>query len=169
MSTHLNPAASAITGSAMFTEKIMQMICGEIDESKFADRFGTTINHPAFVLGHLAYYFGVCVQLLGGEVELDDNESSLYQHDSDCIDDSSVYLDKSSCIAQYNSRLEEALDFVASCDAEVFERSTDGTPFEGRMDTLGQVATFMLVGHPAFHIGQLSAWRRIAGMGSATG
>ena len=169
MSTQLNPAASAITGSAMFTEKIMQMICGEIDESKFADRFGTTINHPAFVLGHLAYYFGVCIQLLGGEVEFCENEASLYQHGADCIEDASIYQDKTASIAQYIARLDEALTFVASCDAEVFERTTAGSPFEGRMDTLGQVAAFMLSGHPAFHIGQLSAWRRVSGMGTAVG
>ena len=164
-----SPVAVTISGSAVFTEKLMSMICNDIDESMFADRVGTTINHPAFVLGHLAYYFGVCVQLLGGEVELSENESTLYQHGADCLDDASMYLDKANCIAQYNTRLEEALGFVASCDAEVFDRSTAGTPFEGRMDTLGQVAAFMLVGHPAFHIGQLSAWRRVAGMGSATG
>jgi hypothetical protein len=28
----------------------------DVDEAHFANRFGTTINHPAFVLGHTAYY-----------------------------------------------------------------------------------------------------------------
>ena len=169
MPTTQSPAASTISGSALFTEKLMLMICNDIDESKFADRIGTTINHPAFVLGHLAYYFGVCIQLLGGEVVFQEQEDSVYGHGADCQEDASIYLEKAAAIARYKTRLDEALAFVASCDAEVFDRSTDGTPFEGRMDTLGLVAAFMLLGHPAFHIGQLSAWRRIAGMGSAMG
>ena len=82
MPTTLSPAASTISGSALFTEKLMLMICNDIDESKFADRFGTTINHPAFVLGHLAYYFGVCIQLLGGEVVFQEREDSVYSHGS---------------------------------------------------------------------------------------
>ena len=167
MSTIQNSVASTISGPAMFTEKLMHMICDDIDESKFADRFGTTINHPAFVLGHLAYYFGVCIQLLGGEVVFEEHEDSVYSHGVDCIEDASTYLDKAGSITRYKTRLEEALAFIASCDAEVFNCSTDGTPFKGRMETLGQVAAFMLSGHPAFHIGQLSAWRRVAGMQSA--
>ena len=161
-------AGTTIAGSASFTEKLMLMICSDIEESKFASQLGTTVNHPAFVLGHLAYYFGVCKQLLGGEVHFQDDEHELYAHGATCQEDASIYLDKDTAIQHYQNRLEEALSFVQSCDAEVFDRSTAGNPFEGRMDTLGQVAAFMLTGHAAFHIGQLSAWRRIAGMGPAS-
>ena len=168
MTATQNPAASTISGSALFTEKLMLMICSDIEPSKFANQFGTTINHPAFVLGHLAYYFAVCKQLLGGEVVFKDEENSLYAHGADCHEDASIYLEKEAAIQHCKTRLEETLAFVATCDAEVFERSTAGTPFEGRMETLGQVAAFMLSGHPAFHIGQLSAWRRIAGMNPAS-
>ena len=87
------------------------------------------------------------------------------------VSDTNCYCSvaRSTYRAQYEARVDEALHFIANCDVEVFERSADGTPFKGRMDSLGQVAAFMLSVHPAFHIGQLSAWRRVSGMGSAMG
>jgi hypothetical protein len=33
---------------------------------------------------------------------------------------------------------------------------------------MGGVAAFMMIGHIQFHLGQISAWRRVAGMGSAS-
>jgi hypothetical protein len=162
-----NSVASTIAGTAMLTEKLMHMVCDDIDEAKFATRFGTTINHPAFVLGHVAYYFGVCIEILGGEVTFGENESAVYIDGIDCIDDAAIYQNKEDSIAHYKARLQEALDYVASCDEKILSRSADGTPFNGRLETFGQIASFMLTVHPAFHIGQLSAWRRVAGMGSA--
>ncbi|MAI67337.1 MAG: hypothetical protein CMJ26_05625 [Phycisphaerae bacterium] len=159
--------STTITKPAELTQGIMHMICNDIESSKFADRLGTTINHPAFVLGHLAYYFGVCIEILGGTCSFHEGEKELYEHGVDCLDDASAYPTKQECIAQYEGRLAQAIQFIASCDIEVFELSTDGRAFEGRLDTLAQVASFMLAVHPGFHLGQLSAWRRVAGMNPA--
>jgi len=146
----------------------MHLLCDDIDENIFADRLGTTINHPAYVLGHNTYYAGVCIKFLGGDVTFGEDEEKLYQMGSECLDDASVYPDKAYCLSHFDSRCQEAADFINASDLSLLECSAEHTPFAKRFDTLGEVASFMLIGHPCFHFGQISAWRRIAGMSPAS-
>ena len=149
-------------------QNLMHMLCDDIDEGNFANRLGTTINHPAFVLGHTAYYAGVCMELLGETVSYKADEAKLYEMGVECSDDASAYPDKSFCIEHFESRCNEAAGFIDSCVPSLLESSAKDTPFAKRFDTLGEVASFMLIGHPCFHLGQISAWRRVAGMSAAS-
>ncbi|MBG80474.1 MAG: hypothetical protein CMJ39_07185 [Phycisphaerae bacterium] len=168
MSTTASTSATSITGACRFSLNLTMMLVKDIDPEKFADRCGTTINHPAFILGHLAYYMGVCMQLMGGEIELSDSDTERYQHGVECHDNPSLYPDKDEAIAQFTQRLNTVCDFLDSCDDAVFAKSSAGTFFEERMPTMGAIATFMMVGHVNLHLGQVSAWRRVAGMGPAS-
>lgn len=158
---------SAVSAPARFITDFAKMLCADIDADRFADRLGTTINHPAFILGHVAFYTGVCVDLLGGDSGIDDAEAPLYQHGAECMDDATRYLHKDAAIAHFEDRMEMAAKFVSQCGPDVLSASSEGTPFAGRVDTLEEIAAFMLVGHPMFHLGQISAWRRVAGMPAA--
>jgi hypothetical protein len=168
MSTTQCPTAATIAEPARFMSVLAHILCDDIDASKFTDRLGTSINHPAFVLGHCAYYAGLCIQMLGGSIDLGSDESDLYQIGAQCLDDPGLYPSKDDCLAHFEKRCSLAADYVQSCDPSVLEQSAAGTPFEERFSNRSQVAVFMLIGHTAFHFGQISAWRRVAGMGSAT-
>lgn len=158
---------SAISAPARFMTNMAAMLVTDIDATKFADRCGTTINHPAFVLGHLSYYIGFCMQMLGGDIELTEEEKALYEHGAECQDDASLYPSKDEAIATFNDRVNTVADFIDSCDDSVLSASAKDTFFADKFPTLGGVAAFMLIGHPTFHLGQISAWRRVAGMGAA--
>ena len=160
--------SEAIAPPARFMINFAGMLVNDIDEAKFADRLGTSINHPAFVLGHCAYYAGVCMQLLGGEIELGEDEKALYEVGVEWSDDASLYPAKADAIAAFNDRINTVADFIESCDDSVMSRSTEGAWFADHFPTMGGGAAFMLVGHIPFHLGQISAWRRVAGMGQAT-
>ena len=146
MPTH--NAATALSEPTRFLPVLAEMLVDGTPPKKFADRLGTTINHPAFILGHCAYYACVCITMFGGTVEFGEHESELFDMN-----------------AEYD---DEAPDYLASCDRLILAGSADGTPLEGRFSTLGHVAAFMLMGHPSFHLRQISVWRRVADMGSAT-
>ena len=167
MTATTSPAATSITGACRFSLNLATILVKDIEADKFADRRGSTINHPAFVLGHLSYYMGVCMQLMGGEIELADSDTELYQHGVECHDNPGLYPGKDDAIAQFTERLNTVCDFLDSCDESAFAKSSEGTFFEERMPTMGAITTFMMVGHVNLHLGQLSAWRRVAGMGSA--
>jgi hypothetical protein len=167
MSTTTTFSRDTITGPTRFMIGFTDMFVNDIDEAKFADRLGTSINHPAFVLGHCTYYAGVCMQMLGGEIELGEEEATLYEMGVDCSDDATLYPSKADSIAAFNERINTVLDFLETCEEDVFARSSEGTWFENYFPTYGGGAAFMLVGHIPFHLGQISAWRRVAGMGLA--
>jgi hypothetical protein len=168
-STHQQtPTATAIAGPTRYMTNLAALLVDDIDPAHWASRHGTTINHPAFVLGHCGYYAAICVEMLGGDMETGADEQTLFDHEAQCIDDASIYPDKQRTIDAFNARLAAVADFIESCDESIFARSSEHTPFADRFPTLGGVAAFMLIGHIPFHLGQLSAWRRVAGMGSAT-
>jgi len=168
MTTQLHTLGSTIAAQVGFMPFLANMLCEDIDASMFANRHGTTINHPAFVLGHISYYIGKCLALIGSDDPFCESEAALYAMGVECVDDASLYPDKQTCIAHFATRCQDAAKYVESCDPTLFERSAAETPFAERFDTLGQVASFMLIGHPSFHLGQISAWRRVAGMGSTS-
>ena len=81
--------------------------------------------------------------------------------------DASLYPSKADAIAAYNERINTVADFLESCDEAVFAQSSAGKWYENYFPTLGGGAAFMMIGHIPFHLGQISAWRRVAGMGLA--
>ncbi len=167
MTTTCNLTGSSLAGSIRFLKTMANSLVSDIDADRFSDSCDTTINHPAFVLGHCAYYDGYCMQMLGSDIELSDSHTDLYQHGAECLHMHDGYGDKDAAIAHFMDRLETAAGFVEGLDDSVFERSTEGTFFEGRMPNLAAVANFMMVAHVMFHLGQVSGWRRVAGYGSA--
>ena len=162
------PTAMTLVAPTRFLIDYAAMLTGDIDEAKWADRCGSTINHPAFVLGHTAYYAGVCMQMLGSDIELRDEDEALYKHGVECTDDASSYPDKASSITAFNERITAAADFMESLDESAFAASSSETFFADRFPTMGGVASFMFIGHIMFHLGQVSAWRRVSGMGPAS-
>ena len=110
-------ALQTITNPTLVVAKnLMHLLCDDIDENIFADRLGTTINHPAYVLGHTAYYAGVCIEFLGGSVTFGEDEEKLYQIGAECLDDASLYPNKSHCVNHFDSRCQAASDFINSSD-----------------------------------------------------
>ncbi|MCH2134779.1 MAG: DinB family protein [Phycisphaerales bacterium] len=168
MTTTACTTAATLAGTVRFLIGFADMLINDVEDDKFAHRCGTTINHPAFVLGHCAYYAGVCMQLLGGEIELSEADKDRYEHGVECQCDASQYPTKDEAVAAFNERMNTVADFIEGCDESVFARSAEDTFFKGRVPNMGGVATFMLVGHITFHLGQVSGWRRVAGMGSAS-
>ena len=167
--THTSsPASTTLAAPTRWMISFTDMLVNDVDEAKWADRFGTTINHPAFILGHTAYYAGVCMQMLGGEIAIADEEEALYAHGRECVDDASLYPAKADSIAAFNQRLSTVADHLESLDDAAFGASSGDSWFAEHFPTMGGGAAFMTIGHVMFHLGQLSAWRRVAGMGSAS-
>ena len=167
MTTTCNITGTALAGSIRFVMTMTKSLVDDVESGRFSDCCDTTINHPAFVLGHCAYYVGVCMQFLGSDIQLDDADRDMYEHGVDCLHMHDGYRPKDEACTHFMERLEEAASFVENLEDSIFERSTDGTFFEGRMPNLAAVANFMMVAHVMFHLGQVSGWRRIAGIGPA--
>jgi hypothetical protein len=143
--------------------------------ARFAAPGGVQVvsNHPVFVFGHLATYnrrvLALC-NLPEGGAACPAEWDALFKAGVECKDDAAVTL--------YPSLAEVTKNFFEGFDAAIAAvKAVDDSillqpnPAEGRMKELfplrGQVITFVLAAHPMSHFGQVSAWRRMIGLGSA--
>lgn len=132
---------------------------------------GKVVNSPAFNIGHLAIYPDLrLLPILGREdlVKPLPFSADLFKAGAPCIDTPGAYPAKSVLVDSFVQRYRAVLDALASVPEEHFAKAN---PMEGRMremlPTIGAVITFMLVGHTQSHLGQISVWRRMMGLGSA--
>lgn len=125
---------------------------------------GGVANHPAWVVGHLAH---TCEQLagaLGVGPWLPEGWAARYGTGSAPAPDAGLYGTKDAALA--------ALDDAAGRVARAAERLDDARLAEPFPDaayrdvfpTIRHAITQVLVGHTAYHVGQVGAWRRAMGL-----
>ncbi|TVQ33849.1 MAG: DinB family protein [Phycisphaeraceae bacterium] len=132
---------------------------------------GVQTNHPAWVFGHLSVYPDAFILPLIGRPELaapDESLHPLFGHDSQCRDDPNgeIYPSMKEITARYLSRTDAALTALAEVDdAALLAATPESNPLRERLPTVGSVVNFMLGPHSMMHLGQVSAWRRMMGLG----
>lgn len=166
--------AAPVTLTRMYGELMLKDVAAE-KAARFSAPGGTTVvsNHPVFVYGHLALYnrriLALCNQPEGAAA-VPAEWDALFKAGVECKDDASgtLYPSLSVVTKAFFDGLDAAVAAVKATDDATFSLPN---PAEGRMKELfplrGQVAAFLLSGHPMSHFGQISAWRRMQGLGSA--
>ncbi len=136
---------------------------------------GKTIqtNHPTWVYGHLSLYLSRTLDVLGKPVDRwakPEGWEELFKAGSECKDDpdGTIYPDFETVSSFFLNGYKHVVGLLAEVDDEVFAKQN---PAEGRMrelmPTVGGLVTFLMTSHPMMHLGQVSAWRRFEGLGSA--
>ncbi|HAD60267.1 MAG TPA: hypothetical protein DCG12_13570 [Planctomycetaceae bacterium] len=134
---------------------------------------GQTIqsNHPAFIYGHLSTYAPRILEDLGAAVlEIPDGFTELFAKDTDCQDDAdgSIYPAQDAITEFFFAGYEAVAAALQAADESVYQGPN---PLGGRMTelfpSLGSLHNFYVGGHVMIHMGQMSAWRRMEGLGPA--
>ncbi|MBX3401835.1 MAG: DinB family protein [Phycisphaeraceae bacterium] len=170
--------ANAIVPAGNLSLRYAEMLLKDIRPADFA-RFpapgGKPVhtNHPAFVYGHLAMYPQRVLEMLGqpkGLTATPADWDGLFKAGVECKDDpnGTSYPTMEKLVSFHRAAYEAALAAVSSAsDAQL----SAPNPGEGRMKemfpTVGAVCNFIVAAHPMSHYGQVSAWRRCMGLGSA--
>jgi len=128
-------------------------------------------NHAAFVYGHLSLYPGRILEALGQTAPpLPDGFEACFSKDAKCVDDpaSTVYPSMEKIVACFQEGYTAAAQALRSADDSIFQQPN---PTGGRMTelfpTIGSMHNFYVGGHLMLHLGQVSAWRRMLGLGAA--
>lgn len=142
----------------------------DIPEDRFGHMPHPTMNHPAFVLGHLSLYPERILNVLGrGDLVSEmPGWDKLFAAGCPCVEQDGRYPAKSVLVDRFVSRSRAVIAVVAATDDAHFLKPN---PLEGRMrelfPTVGIAVNFLLNNHAMMHLGQISAWRRAIGLGSA--
>lgn len=135
---------------------------------------GRTIqsNHPAFIYGHLSLYPARIVSELGGDASAiapSDEYVNLFDHRATCRDDAegTIYPAMEEITSKFFAAHELAVDVLQSANDTLFFAENPNEAMRAKFATVGSMHGFYVGGHVMMHMGQLSAWRRMLGMGPA--
>ncbi len=128
-------------------------------------------NHPAFIYGHLALYAPRIVRLTGGDVPVLPAEfSEVFANGVNCVDDpdGAVYPGMEVITETFFSGYKVAQGALSDAPDEVLSLANPaGGALVEKFPTIGSMCNFLCSGHIMLHLGQMSAWRRMQGLGPA--
>ncbi|MBX3353430.1 MAG: DinB family protein [Phycisphaeraceae bacterium] len=132
---------------------------------------GVKTNHPTFVYGHLSIYPDKLFPMLGRPDLVKGNPArydELFSPYAECEHDpeGTKYPSLDEVAAHYNERTSALIEFLGGVNDEVLASANPG-PMKEMFPTIGSQVAFMLQAHTMMHLGQVSAWRRVMGLGEA--
>ena len=123
-----------------------------------------TVNHPAWLIGHLTL---VC-QLLGGAVGvapwLPRDLAERFGQGSKPVGDAGSYEPKDVALARLGDAAARLTGVIEQLDNARLDAPFPVESYREVFPTLRHALTQVLVGHTAYHIGQLSVWRSAMGL-----
>jgi hypothetical protein len=167
-----NIIADSLQLSVGYAERLLKGVPAD-KFARFASVGGVVVdsNHPAFICGHLALYAPKILHQLGApSPSVPDHFELRFSKDAKCVDDPDLdlYPPMDEIVSFFLEGHRMVSGALRSTPDETFQRPN---PAEGRMKelfpTIGSVQTFYCGGHMMMHLGQMSAWRRMEGLGAA--
>ncbi len=121
------------------------------------------MNHPAWVLGHLAGVANVILPTCGQPPLFPPEWKALYGRDSKPLPDRARYASKQELVEALEWSHAKVKEALGSLDPKALA-GPPPQPYAARFPTLAMLVIQMLTGHEQTHLGQLSAWRRVRGL-----
>ena len=139
-------------------------LTGDITDDAMALQPAPGMNHPAWILGHLAWTCDLTGGLAGVEPCLPSEWTALFDNQSEPTADRSVYPHKETLMAALEAGHAAVAGAVRGLPAEAWAKPLPFEEFRAAMPTVGDALVYLLTSHEMGHLGQLSAWRRVQGM-----
>ncbi len=149
-----------------FTMGYARLLSEDIDDARFAEQPAPGLNHPAWVLGHLAICTDYAAGLLGLPAACPKPWAQLFGPGSTPRPDRSIYPAKVDLLNVLEKGHERVTKAARNADPEsIAQPHTLEIAFlKGPLPTVGDLLAHLMTTHEAAHLGQLSTWRRILGM-----
>ncbi len=155
---------STVNHSFHFSVGFLKSLLEGIDTDKMAHQPSPGMNHPAWIVGHLVTAMEFGAKLAGATYKAPDGWSDLFGMKSEPSDDGSKYPDMTTLLAELDKSVAAVMPSLESIGSDALAAQMPDEGFRKMMPTVGDGLTFLINGHIAMHVGQLSAWRRACGM-----
>lgn len=161
----LHPLASAILitwrRNAAYAQRLVADL-GDADMQAQPVR-GQVMNHPAWVLSHLALYSSVAAAMLH-PLPFPDPLDHPHGQRSEPVADPASYLPRVELVQHYRHTHDEAEAALLAASPPVFAFPNPLERARAQQPTVGDMLVTLMVKHESGHLGQLSAWRRAMGL-----
>lgn len=155
---------SQILNSNALTRDFLGRLLADVDDARMTLQPAGVPNHPAWIIGHLAF----SCQAIGGELGLEPWLSGewveLFTRGSMPTDDRARYPSKEELLAALDDGNTRLRDRLAAMSPEELAAPLPDARFRYRFPTLGDAVAHILAGHAALHAGQLTVWRKAVGL-----
>ena len=148
-----------------FAERLVQDVTAE----QMVQQPGGVINHPAWALGHLANSANSLAQVLGLESDAPAGWDKTFATGGTPSNDPSAYPSKEEILAELKKQHTRNTAAFDNIDPAELAKPNPNEAARKYFPTVGDVVVFLMTGHEMDHLGQVAAWRRAMGLGSATG
>lgn len=168
-----NMISESLQISLRYAEKLAEDVpAGDFGKLARVDGHPIDSNNPAFVYGHLSIYSPRIITELGGDASayaIDENWDELFSPKAKCQDDPEckIYPDKDVLVKRLVDSYHAAMEILRATDDSKFAEPNPNEVMRSRFETIGGMHAFYCGGHMMIHMGQISAWRRMMGLGSA--
>ncbi|MEM9082355.1 MAG: DinB family protein [Planctomycetota bacterium] len=162
-----------VAHNAKFAIDYVHMLCDSIPDELFGRTIeGVKANHPAWVISHLnCYPDKVMFPMLGAQDRAVDCSRwvEVGNAGTECLDDpeGAIYAPKGELLAAFDDRYKAVASYFPSVDIEALMQPIEDEARAKRVPTIGAFMQFLVGQHVMMHMGQVSTWRRVKGLGSA--
>lgn len=141
----------------------------DIPEDKLAIQPAPGMNHPAWVLGHLAIVGDSALLMLGQRGHCPRDWRPLFGMGSKPVTDRAVYPSCEELMAKVETNYRALITAVQAAPAELIDAPHKAPFFKEELPTVGDLLGHIMTTHLTMHAGQISAWRRTQGLAGVLG
>jgi len=153
---------TAIGSNTMATIAYAKQILADVDDSSMCQQ-PMGLNHPAWLLLHLATAADYAASLLGGQGVCPADWNAKADTKKPLTQNRENYPSKDELISTFEAAFRNAATLYEKSSVEELNEPQKLGFFETELPTVGDMATFLIVAHTNLHLGQVSAWRRAMG------
>jgi len=150
-----------------FQRGYISMLVDDIPDNQFSHQPKGFPNHPAWQIGHLAWAADGLCQLLGGPPGFNQVWTDTYGMNTIPVADRGAYPPKADLIAMLDDRRTNAATLLHAATPQFLAQPNPLERLAPMLPTRGHMALFLAIFHESTHLGQLSSWRKLAGMPEA--
>lgn len=137
----------------------------DVTNEQMVLRPGRNMNHPAWILGHVSLYHPIVPKLLAGESFADPGDDPLFGFSGrGPLDDLAACGSKQSIVQRFAAGHEQVAQALLAAKPADFTRPPSLPRWATQFPTVEFMLPDLIVFHEGMHIGQISIWRRAAGL-----
>jgi len=141
-------------------------LVADVPEDKMAHQPAPGMNHPAWVIGHLALVGDMIGGLMGQAPLAPAAWEPIFGNSSKPSADASIYPGKAELVAALERSHARIASIVSGLPPEALAQTMPKEEYRKHFPTTGDALMYIMTFHDGVHLGQLSAWRRVQGMPS---
>ena len=139
-------------------------LVADLDEPIMAAQPAPQMNHPAWIIGHLACTCDVVMMVLGQPKVAPAGWRDQFGARTTPIADRAAYPDKQTLLDALANGHKQVAAVVGALDLNQLQQPPADERFTKRWPTVHDALLHVMIGHEQMHLGQLSAWRRVQGL-----